>query len=110
MAKKQSAGDASAEAAKKRRPQKKPAAPKPVAKKSQTTQGKPGKKPGKKPREAVQGELPIAEVEVAVDVDRKGVMTAVAEGDEDRLPGAEGHFTLAGLSTEQHTDLAGLHR
>ncbi|HZJ71519.1 MAG TPA: hypothetical protein VFF36_11360, partial [Planctomycetota bacterium] len=70
MAKKQSAGEASAEAAKKRRPQKKTAAPKAGARKAPRVidpspvvrpgrperSGKPAKKPKKPP---AQGELPI---------------------------------------------------
>jgi hypothetical protein len=64
MAKKQSAGEASAEAAKKRRPQKKSAAPKAGARKAA---GKPAKKPKRPP---AQGELPIeASRRAAADVD-----------------------------------------
>jgi hypothetical protein len=57
MAKKQSAGEASAEAAKKRRPQKKTAAPKAGARKApRVVAGKPAKKPKRPP---AQAELPI---------------------------------------------------
>src|SRR5262245_25073511 len=63
MAKKQSAGEASAEAAKKRRPQKKTAAPKAGAKKAA---GKPAKKP-KKPH--AQAELPIHAVDIVEDAE-----------------------------------------
>jgi hypothetical protein len=74
MAKKQSAGEASAEAAKRRRVQKKPAAAKPPAKKppAKKPPGKPGKaaapaKPGKPGKAAApaQAELPIATEAIA---------------------------------------------
>jgi hypothetical protein len=65
MAKKQSAGEASAEAAKKRRPQKKSAAPKAGAK-------KPPPRPAKKARKReapAQAELPIAGRASAAELD-----------------------------------------
>src|SRR5690606_15470739 len=49
------------------------------------------------------------DVDVAVDVDRDGVVAAFAEGGEHRLSGAEGHLALARQAPEQHSDLAGLH-
>ena len=49
------------------------------------------------------------DVDVAIDVDRDGVVAALAQRREHRLPGAQGHLALAGQSSEQHTDLAGLH-
>jgi hypothetical protein len=79
MAKKQSAGEAAAEAAKKRRPQKK-TAPKAGAKKP-AKPSKPAKsaKPARKPRHApAQAELPIADVEVEV-IDDAEVIEALAE-------------------------------
>jgi hypothetical protein len=68
MAKKQSAGEAAAEAAKKRRPQKKSAAPKAGAKKPPARPAK--KAPARKPREApAQAELPIVETDVVEDAE-----------------------------------------
>jgi len=67
MAKKQSAGEASAEAAKKRRAQKKTAAPRTGAKKPPP---KPARKVARRPRQtAAQAELPIAEVDIVEDAD-----------------------------------------
>lgn len=77
MAKKQSASEAAAEAAKKRRPQKKTAAPKAGARKPAPAPAKPAapakraappakKPPARKPRETAQAELPIAAAPIHV--------------------------------------------
>jgi hypothetical protein len=100
MAKKQSAGEAAAEAARRRRPQKKTAAPKPGARKPQ---GKPAatKKPAKKPRGApAQAELPIAPVEVVEDVqviEEVAADTTVESDPVIRVPRAD----LADSHTEE---------
>jgi hypothetical protein len=77
MAKKQSGGEASAEAAKRRRSQGKTAAPKAGARKPAAKAAKPGKsgksddkKPAKKARESAQAELPIAKAPVGAAFDR----------------------------------------
>ena len=46
---------------------------------------------------------------IAIHVDRHGVVAALAQRSEHRLAGPEGHIALAGQTSEQHTDLAGLH-
>jgi hypothetical protein len=66
MAKKQSAGEASAEAAKKRRPQKKTAAPRAGARKPA---GKPAKKTKRPRQEPAQAELPISRADADADAE-----------------------------------------
>jgi hypothetical protein len=97
MAKKQSAGEASAEAAKKRRPQKKTAAPKAGGRRPP---GKPGKK-AKRPREEpAQGELPIADVDIIEDADI--IAESVADPELDPVAAAlEAAADLADSSTEE---------
>jgi hypothetical protein len=89
MAKKQSAGEAAAEAAKKRRPQKKPtvakaAAKKPPAKAGKSpkpaARGKPAGKSARPARESAQAELPIAPVDIVEDADIIAESLADARG------------------------------
>jgi hypothetical protein len=103
MAKKQSAGEAAAEAARRRRPQKKTAAPKAGARKPQA---KPAatKKPAKKPREApVQAELPISRVEAVEAVEDAEIIEEVlADGSGESTPvGQASEAGLAELDTEE---------
>jgi hypothetical protein len=94
MAKKQSAGEASAEAAKKRRPQKKTAAPKAGAKKPA---GKPAKKPKRPP---AQAELPIRPVDVVEDAEV--LAESPAEPPIERVTVvSEVAVDLSGSSTEE---------
>ncbi|HEX2687182.1 MAG TPA: restriction endonuclease, partial [Kofleriaceae bacterium] len=106
MAKKQSAGEASAEAAKKRRPQKKTAAPKAGAKKSPAKPAKPAKsakpaRPGaKKPREASsQAEVPITDVHVVEPaVPEEATVDSTIESEPVAAPP---RADLAGSTTEE---------
>jgi len=83
MAKKQSAGEAAADAAKKRRAQQKKTAPKASAKKpaaKPSKAAKPPAKPAKKPRPApAQAELPIDEVDAVEDAEIIAESAAASE-------------------------------
>jgi hypothetical protein len=101
MAKKQSAGEASAEAAKKRRPQKKPVAPKAGAK-------KPPPRPARKARkreQPAQAELPIAHASAELDDDMIEDADILAESLVE--PADEVDAGAARGATEVVADLAG---
>src|SRR2546428_4763389 len=100
MAKKQSAGEASAEAAKKRRPQKKPAAPKAGAKRPPP---RPAKK-GKRREQPAQAELPIAPVRAELDDDAVDDADIIAESPAE--PPIEEIVGAARGGTEVVADLA----